>query len=107
MGGRRTGRLSFQDIRWHPACRQPGYVAAELLAFRYVRGGEAGQELDGEAVRQQHLQHALLHGVVSECDAVRAGSAWPHGVDDALGAILSVDAMLICVPNVLAKDEVA
>ena len=34
----------------------------------------------GEAVRQQHLQQALLHRVVSKRDAVRSGSARPHGV---------------------------
>ena len=58
LGGQAVYRL--QDLRRHLAGREPGHVAAELLAFRCLRGSQDRQELDREAVRQQHLQQALL-----------------------------------------------
>ena len=86
VGARRTGGLPLQDLRRHLACRQPGHVAAELLAFRCVRRGQDRQELEGEIVRQQHLQQALLRRVVSKRGAVRAGSARPHRIPGQISA---------------------
>ena len=70
------------------AGRQPGHVDSELLALRCLRGSQDQQELEGEAVRQQHLQQALLRRAVSERGAVRAGSAGPHRVAGDLGEVL-------------------
>ena len=89
LGDRWTGRLSLQDLWRHSARRQPGHVAPELLDLQCVRGGQDQQELAGEAVRQQHLQQALLHGIVSEQRAVRSGSAGPRRIRRALGEVLT------------------
>ena len=112
LGARRAGGLPLEDLRRHVPRREPGHVDPELLALRRLRGSQDQQELDGEAVRQQHLQQALLRRAVSERDAVRARSAGPQRVASGdLGAVLTesrdADGMLICVPDVLSKDDVA
>ena len=89
VGARRTGGLPLEDLRRYLARRQPGHVAAELLAFRCVRRGQDRQELAGEIVRQQHLQQALLRRLVSKRDAVRAGGARPHRIPGHLSEVLT------------------
>ena len=46
LGTWRAGGLPLEDLRRHLACREPGHVAAELLALRCIRGGEDQPELD-------------------------------------------------------------
>ena len=90
LGGRRTGRLSFEDVRRHVACREPGHVAAELLALRYLRGGEDQQELDVKLFVNNIFNKLYYTGLYQSSGAVRAGGAWPRGVADDLGEVLRV-----------------
>ncbi len=71
------------------ACRERRHIDPEFLALRRVCGSQDRQELDGEIVRQQHLQQALLHRVVSERGAIRAGGARPHRVPGHLSEVLT------------------
>ena len=87
LGGQAVYRS--QDLRRHAARREPGHVDPELLAFRHLRRSQDQQELEGEAVRQQHLRQALLRRAVPERGAVRAGSAGPRGLSGDLGAVLT------------------
>ncbi len=89
LGARRAGGLPFEDLWRHLPRRQPGHAAAELLALRCLRGSQGQRQLDRKAVRQQHLQQALLRRAVPECCAVRAGGARTHRVDGPLGQILT------------------
>ncbi len=62
------------------------------------------QELDGEALRTEPDQQALLRHALPQCDAVRRGRAGAGVLPRHVGEVLSV---LICVPEVLSKDDVA
>ncbi len=88
VGAWRAGGVPLQDLWRHAAGGQPGHRTAELLALRCLRGSQAEPELAREAVRQQHLQQALLRRPVSKRGTVRAGSTWPHRGAGGLGKVL-------------------
>src|SRR5262245_42001444 len=110
LGDRRPGRAPLEDLRRHLPGGEPGHLAAQLLALRHLCGSQAQRELEAEAVREQHLQQDLLRRALSEPGAVRARGARPRGVPGPLGAILNGSEsrhVLICVPDVLSKADVA
>src|SRR5215213_7083399 len=51
MGDRRAGSVPLENVRRYVARRQPRHPTAELLALRYVCGGQDRQELDRKTVR--------------------------------------------------------
>ena len=53
---RRPGDLSLENLRRHAARGGSGHGAPELLALRRVSRRQGRQELEVEAVRQQHLR---------------------------------------------------
>ena len=65
-----------------------GTSIPSYLALRYLRRGEDRQELDGETVRRQHHQQALLRCALSERDAVRVRRAGPQREHGDLGTVL-------------------
>ena len=77
LGNRRAGGVPLEDLRRHVARREPGHVDAELLALRRLRRGQDRQELEGEAVRQQHLRQA---SITTHCIRARRRSCWKRPV---------------------------
>ena len=77
LGDRRPGGIPVGDVRRNIPGREPGHLDPELLALRYLRGGKDQRELEGQAVREQHHQQAVLRRALSECDPVRVRGAGP------------------------------
>ncbi len=83
------GGVSLGDVRRNVPGRQPGHVAAELLALRRVCGSQDRQELDRKTVHRQHHQQALLRCALSKCDAVRVRGAGPQCEPGGFGTVLT------------------
>jgi len=104
VGGWRTGGLSFRDVRRHLACRKPGHVRCPSF-WRFDSFAEAKIDKNWTAkLFVNNIFNKLYYtAFLSKCGAVHSGSTRPDRGDSAFSEVLIVDAMLICIPDVLSK----